>query len=726
MAKSRISTAELTIQVRREVAVMKALRHKNIVRLYEVLTSSKHIYLVMELVTGGELFDIISDRGRLSEAEARTYFQQLVCGIDYCHRRLVYHRDLKPENLMLGEDGALKIVDFGLSSIKSANSGTELLHTVCGTPHYTSPEVITSAKNGYDGAKFDVWSSGIILYGMLCGFLPFDEDSERALYDAIVKDKLIFPSHLSVGVKELLSGMLEKDPVARWSFGDVKKHPWFLVGFVGEELDMSVPVSSAPLPAGGEEEDEEARRRRRRKGRTKKKRLDTVGRVSSDRSNESQDFGGAGSAESGSIPDPVPVATVARSSGVAGGSGGVDSGPYVKALSARTADDRRAGAGLALGCIEAAAQVPPGSSLSRPQRPCKSSSHRHRSGRSQSPTQVDRRASPPAVGGGVGRRGLGDPPRGSTPCRSGGSSGGSGGSGGGGGGSSSGSGAAKPHITPRGKRKGDRAGVGHTASAVARDALTPAEASLLVTSPIRSPGSALSPTAEGGDGSGGSSGSLGAGVTGGGRRAPMGTPARLFSPKPAPVAEATSPFPAPSVYPSMRLIQDRLAAVVEDLDAVLDESDADSQNLAWQPFPAVGRGTAAVRVDRLGGSGGSGGVSLTERRLVAADSPASKAMAAGGGGGSHGGGGGSSVAGSGGGGSAPTGAGSRPAAAASAVAAVAAVAAADGGVLRFVLPPEGAAAVARNRNPLLSRLRGRTPGVPAAWAATGAPRLVID
>lgn len=186
----------------------------------------------MDLVTGGELFDAVAAEGKLSESQTRLYFQQLIDGVEYCHNRRVYHRDLKPENLLLsGDKQMLKITDFGLSSIKSQNAASELLHTIMGSPHYIAPEIITSAAEGYDGAKVDVWASGVILFGMLAGYLPFDEPDTRALYKAIVQNPVVYPPHFSYDVIKLLRAMLEKVPAKRPTMEQIKTFTWFKVNY---------------------------------------------------------------------------------------------------------------------------------------------------------------------------------------------------------------------------------------------------------------------------------------------------------------------------------------------------------------------------------------------------------------------------------------------------------------------------------------------------------------
>jgi serine/threonine protein kinase len=212
-----------------------------------VLSSTTKLYLVLDLASGGKLFDAVAEEGRLSEAISRHYFHQLVDGMAYCHRRRVYHRNLKPDNLILSKDKrTLKIADFGLASVKAHNSTTDLLHTQCGTSHYSPPEMITSAKQGYHGDKVDVWASGIILYGMLAGRLPFDEPSVKDLYKAIVTSPVSFPKHFSYDVIKLLRAMLHKNPSKRATMDDVKTYPWFKVDYEQAiSIDDLRPVSAA-------------------------------------------------------------------------------------------------------------------------------------------------------------------------------------------------------------------------------------------------------------------------------------------------------------------------------------------------------------------------------------------------------------------------------------------------------------------------------------------------
>lgn len=139
LAKSSILKHKMVEQIKREISIMKIVRHPHIVRLHEVLASRTKIYIILEFVSGGELYDKIVLQKKLPEAESRRYFQQLIDAVAHCHSKGVYHRDLKPENLLLDADGNLKVSDFGLSAL--SQQGVELLHTTCGTPNYVAPEV---------------------------------------------------------------------------------------------------------------------------------------------------------------------------------------------------------------------------------------------------------------------------------------------------------------------------------------------------------------------------------------------------------------------------------------------------------------------------------------------------------------------------------------------------------------------------------------------------------
>ncbi|XP_065848841.1 CBL-interacting serine/threonine-protein kinase 6 [Euphorbia lathyris] len=224
VGKEKVIKVGMMEQVKREIAVMKMVKHPHIVELHEVLASKSKIYFSMELVRGGELFSKIS-KGRLREDVARVYFQQLISAIDFCHSRGVYHRDLKPENLLLDEEGNLKVTDFGLSAFTEHLKQDGLLHTTCGTPAYVAPEVI--GKKGYDGAKADLWSCGVILYVLLAGFLPFQDDNIVAMYRKIYRGDFKCPPWFSSEARRLITKLLDPNPSTRITTSKVMDSSWF-------------------------------------------------------------------------------------------------------------------------------------------------------------------------------------------------------------------------------------------------------------------------------------------------------------------------------------------------------------------------------------------------------------------------------------------------------------------------------------------------------------------
>ncbi|CAN6442373.1 unnamed protein product [Victoria cruziana] len=238
LAKSSILKHKMVDQIKREISIMKLVRHPNIVRLHEVLASQTKIYIILEFITGGELFDKIVHQGRLSERESRRYFQQIIDAVEYCHKKGVYHRDLKPENLLLDSQGNLKISDFGLSALR--RQGVELLHTTCGTPNYVAPEVLS--HKGYDGSAADVWSCGVILYVLMAGYLPFNETDLPTLYKKINAAEFSCPSWFSSEATALIQKILDPDPDTRIRIEDIKNHEWFQKNYVaaGHGRDESV------------------------------------------------------------------------------------------------------------------------------------------------------------------------------------------------------------------------------------------------------------------------------------------------------------------------------------------------------------------------------------------------------------------------------------------------------------------------------------------------------
>ncbi|XP_074583537.1 CBL-interacting protein kinase 5-like [Curcuma longa] len=226
--KEKVLRVGMIDQIKREISVMRLVHHPNIVELYEVMATRSKIYFAMEYVRGGELFSKVA-KGRLKEDAARKYFHQLIAAVDFCHSRGVYHRDLKPENLLLDEKGDLKVSDFGLSALGASRGQDGLLHTTCGTPAYVAPEIIS--KKGYDGAKADIWSCGVILFVLLAGYLPFHDSNLMEMYRKISRGDFRCPYWFPSDVKKLLLRLLEPNPAARIPVAKLIENPWFRKGY---------------------------------------------------------------------------------------------------------------------------------------------------------------------------------------------------------------------------------------------------------------------------------------------------------------------------------------------------------------------------------------------------------------------------------------------------------------------------------------------------------------
>lgn len=224
------------MKVEREITIMKLIEHPHVLRLFDVYENKKYLYLVLEHVSGGELFDYLVKKSRLTIKEARKFFKQIISALDFCHSHLICHRDLKPENLLLDDKLNIKIADFGMASLQVDGS---MLETSCGSPHYACPEVIRGEK--YDGRKADVWSCGVILYALLVGALPFDDDNLKQLLEKIKKGHFLIPSYVPQECQELLRKMIEIDPNKRFTLEEVNKHPWVLAGSK-EEIELELPM----------------------------------------------------------------------------------------------------------------------------------------------------------------------------------------------------------------------------------------------------------------------------------------------------------------------------------------------------------------------------------------------------------------------------------------------------------------------------------------------------
>ena len=232
LEKEKIIQEADKTRIEREIKILKNMRHNNIVHLYDVKETASSLYIIMEYVQGKELFDYIVDKKRLSEIEACNFYQQIISGIEYLGKIKVVHRDIKPENLLLDNKKKIKIVDFGLSNIYPNN---ELLKTACGSPCYAAPEMINGEL--YKGLNADIWSSGIVLYAMLCGYLPFEDSDNEVLYKKITSGKFKIPKFLSENCKDILHRILNVDPEKRFNIKQIKKHPWF--NLINPRINMS-------------------------------------------------------------------------------------------------------------------------------------------------------------------------------------------------------------------------------------------------------------------------------------------------------------------------------------------------------------------------------------------------------------------------------------------------------------------------------------------------------
>jgi carbon catabolite-derepressing protein kinase len=244
IARKRLISRDMAGRVEREIEYLQLLRHPHIIKLlvgpigvaaqnmailltwvhsFTVIKTQSEIIMVLEYA-GGELFDYIVQNGRMKEPEARRFFQQMLCAVEYCHRHKIVHRDLKPENLLLDDNLNVKIADFGLSNIMSDGN---FLKTSCGSPNYAAPEVIGGKL--YAGPEVDVWSCGVILYVLLVGRLPFDDEHIPSLFAKIARGTYSIPAWMPLGAANLIKKMLVVNPVQRATIEDIRQDPWFLV-----------------------------------------------------------------------------------------------------------------------------------------------------------------------------------------------------------------------------------------------------------------------------------------------------------------------------------------------------------------------------------------------------------------------------------------------------------------------------------------------------------------
>jgi 5'-AMP-activated protein kinase, catalytic alpha subunit len=235
LEKEKIKDSSDTERVSREIKILKLVKHHNIVQLFEIIETSKQLYLIMELAEGGELFDYIVARSRLKESEACKFFQQILLGVEYLQKVMVVHRDLKPENLLIDSNKNIKIVDFGLSNMYKPG---ETLKTACGSPCYAAPEMIAGKR--YHGTTVDVWSCGVILFAMIAGYLPFEDSNTSQLYKKILTADYKCPKWLTPEAQDLLKKVLNTDPEKRFTIEMIRNHPWFTSNMTRDDNVITV------------------------------------------------------------------------------------------------------------------------------------------------------------------------------------------------------------------------------------------------------------------------------------------------------------------------------------------------------------------------------------------------------------------------------------------------------------------------------------------------------
>ncbi|KAF7712926.1 Protein kinase, UBA domain-containing protein [Penicillium ucsense] len=221
ISRRKLLSRDMVGRVEREIQYLQLLRHPHIIKLYTVIATKTDIVMVLEYAER-ELFDYLVRKGKCGDDEARKFFQQIICAVEYCHRHKIVHRDLKPENLLIDSNKSVKIADFGLSNIMTDGN---FLKTSCGSPNYAAPEVISGKL--YAGPEVDVWSCGVILYVLLVGRLPFDDDYIPALFKKIAAGNFHIPSYISPGAARLIRAMLQVHPVHRITIPEIRQDPWF-------------------------------------------------------------------------------------------------------------------------------------------------------------------------------------------------------------------------------------------------------------------------------------------------------------------------------------------------------------------------------------------------------------------------------------------------------------------------------------------------------------------
>lgn len=219
--KSQLLKAGVEHQLRREIEIQSNLRHRNVLRLFGYFYDATRIYLILEFAPGGELYKVLTTKGRFSEKTSARYILDLSQALDYCHKKHVIHRDIKPENLLIGQRNDIKIADFGWS----VHAPTSRRTTLCGTLDYLPPEMVECREHDETA---DVWSLGVLLYEFLVGSPPFEAEGTRATYRRISNVDLRFPNIVTNGARDLIARLLVKDTTRRLKLSEVPNHPWII------------------------------------------------------------------------------------------------------------------------------------------------------------------------------------------------------------------------------------------------------------------------------------------------------------------------------------------------------------------------------------------------------------------------------------------------------------------------------------------------------------------
>ena len=227
LEKNKIKTTRDFKRIEREIGMDKIMNHLNVAKIFEIKEDEEKYYIMMEYCEKGELFNLILEKHKLSEEDSAYYYFQIINGLEYIHSNNIIHRDLKPENLLLTKNDILKIIDFGLSNY---NASDNLLSTPCGSPCYASPEMVSGKK--YNGITSDVWSTGIILYAMIYGYLPFENinNDNYLLFRKISECKVDYPRTSCLYALDLLKKILIANPIKRITINEIKKHKFYLKG----------------------------------------------------------------------------------------------------------------------------------------------------------------------------------------------------------------------------------------------------------------------------------------------------------------------------------------------------------------------------------------------------------------------------------------------------------------------------------------------------------------